>query len=105
MNGGRELFKRSCCEVWQLLTNTGLAGPVLWLVWIKDEVIQAFIVGLLIAGGFLSAFLIRDTYAGSMKYLDGSEKTVVGLNIGVPGFSVVAAGLVVAILLEKQRPA
>jgi|TARA_R110002072_G_scaffold27385_8_gene89022 hypothetical protein len=105
LNGGRELFKRSCCEVWQLLTNTGLAGPVLWLVWIKDEVIQAFIVGLLIAGGFLSAFLIRDTYAGSMKYLGGSDKTVVGLNIGVLGFSVVAAGLVVAILLEKQRPA
>lgn len=92
-------------EVWQLFTNTGLAGLALWLVWVRDEVIQGAVIGLFITGGFLSAFIIRDTYGGSMKYLDGSEKTVAGLNIGVLGFSVVAAGLVIAILLEKRRPA
>ncbi|WOF72466.1 hypothetical protein QMT40_000081 [Parvibaculaceae bacterium PLY_AMNH_Bact1] len=92
-------------EVWQLMTNTGLAGLVLWLTWVKREVIQSAIIGLLITGGFLFAFLIRNTYGGSMKYIDGSEKTVVGLNIGVVGFSIVAAGLVIAILLEKRHSA
>ncbi|MCR9243356.1 MAG: hypothetical protein NXH87_18415 [Rhodobiaceae bacterium] len=92
-------------EVWQLFTNTGLAGFAIWLAWAKDEVIQGAIVGLFITGGFLAAFIIRNTYGGSMKYLDGSEKTVVGLNIGVLGFSIVAGGLIIAILLEKRRPA
>lgn len=92
-------------EVWQLFTNTGLAGLAFWLVWVRDEVIQGAIIGLFITGGFLAAFLIRNTYGGSMKYLDGSEKTLAGLNIGVLGFSVVAAGLVIAILLEKRRRA
>ncbi|MCE7998139.1 MAG: hypothetical protein HEP70_04710 [Rhodobiaceae bacterium] len=92
-------------EVWQLFTNTGLAGVVLWLIWVKDEVIQGAIVGLCITGGFLTAFLIRDTYGGSMKYFDGSEKTLAGLNIGVLGFSIVFACLLAAILLEKRRPA
>ena len=92
-------------EVWQLFTNTGLAGFAIWLAWAKDEVIQGAIVGLLITGGFLAAFMIRNTYGGSMKYLDGSEKTVLGLNIGVLGFSIVAGGLIIAILLEKRRPA
>lgn len=92
-------------EVWQLFTNTGFAGFAIWLAWVKDEVIQGAIVGLLITGGFLAAFIIRNTYGGSMKYLDGTEKTVVGLNIGVLGFSIVAGGLIIAILLEKRRPA
>ncbi len=92
-------------EVWQLFTNTGLAGLVVWLVWVKDEVVLGAITGLFITGGFLSAFIIRDTYGGSMKYLDGSEKTVAGLNLGVLGFSIVAGGLIIAILLEKRRAA
>lgn len=92
-------------EVWQLTTNTGLAGLVLWLVWVKREVLMASTIGLFITGGFLFAFLIRDSYGGSMKYLDGSEKTVGGLNIGVVGFGLVIAGLIVAVLLEKRRQA
>ncbi|HBM87974.1 MAG: hypothetical protein P1U69_16095 [Parvibaculaceae bacterium] len=92
-------------EVWQLFTNTGLAGLVVWLVWVKDEVVLGAITGLFITGGFLSAFIIRDTYGGSMKYLDGSEKTVAGLNLGVLGFSIVAGGMIIAILLEKRRAA
>ncbi len=92
-------------EVWQLMTNTSLAGLVIWLAWAKQEVVRGATIGLLITGGFLVAFTIRDSYGGSMRFIDGSEKTVGGLNIGVLGFSVVAALLVVAILLEKRRSA
>ncbi len=92
-------------EVWQLTTNTSLAGLVLWLVWIKREILMASAIGLVVTGGFLFAFLIRDSYGGSMKYLDGSEKTIGGLNIGVVGFGIVITGLIVAVLLEKRRPA
>lgn len=92
-------------QVWQLLTNTGFAALVLWLVWVKEEVILPAIMGLIVTGGFLIAFIIRGTYGGSMKYLDGSEKTVLGINIGVLGFGLVVAALLTAILLEKRHPA
>jgi hypothetical protein len=90
-------------QVWQLFTNTGFAGLVMWLVWVKEEVILPAILGLLITGGFMAAFIIRGTYGGSMKYLDGTEKTVLGINIGVLGFGLVIAALLTAILLEKRR--
>ncbi len=92
-------------QVWQLLTNTGFASLVLWLVWAKEEVILPAIMGLIVTGGFLLAFIIRGTYGGSMKYLDGTEKTVLGMNIGVLGFGLVIAALLSAILLEKRHSA
>jgi hypothetical protein len=39
-------------------------------------------------GGFLLAFFLKDGYGGSMKYLDGSEKTILGINIGILGFGI-----------------
>ncbi len=92
-------------QVWQLFTNTGFAALVLWLVWVKQEVILPAIMGLLITGGFLMAFFIRGTYGGSMKYLDGTEKTVLGINIGLLGFGLVVVALLTTILLEKRRSA
>lgn len=76
-------------EVWQLLTNSGIGIFCLWLVWYKQKITLPSILGLLITGGFLLAFLIKDLYGGSMKYLDGSEKTVLGINIGILGFGIV----------------
>ncbi|MEQ9142928.1 MAG: hypothetical protein RLO08_01085 [Parvibaculaceae bacterium] len=90
-------------EVWQLLTNTWLAGLCLWLVWVSGQVRLALTIGLAITGGFLTAFLIRGSYGGSMKYLDGSEKTLLGLNIGVLGFSVVSLGFCAALWLESRE--
>ena len=55
---------------------------------------------MLITGGFLLAFLIKDTYGGSMKYLDGTEKTIAGINIGLLGFGV--AFLLLLISLVKS---
>ena len=43
---------------------------------------------MLVTGGFLLAYLLQDLYGGSMKYLDGSEKTLGGINIGVLGFGI-----------------
>lgn len=90
-------------EVWQLMTNTGLAVFCLWLVWVRKKIAVPAIIGLMVTGGFLAAFLIRDTYGGSMKYLDGTEKTLLGLNIGVLGFSVVSALFGLALIHEFGR--
>ncbi|MGB5499496.1 MAG: hypothetical protein WBM77_11255 [Maribacter sp.] len=73
-------------EVWQLLVNTGIGVLCLWLVWFKNETKISAILSLLITGGFLMAFILKDLYGGSMKYIDGSEKTILSVNIGVLGF-------------------
>lgn len=75
-------------EVWQLITNSSIGLLCLWLVWVKKEFRLSTILSMLITGGFLLAYLIQDFYGGSMKYLDGSEKTILGINIGVLGFGI-----------------
>ena len=91
-------------EVWQLLTNSGIGILCLWLVWKKNEVLLPNILSMLITGGFLIAFFIKDTYGGSMKYLDGSEKTLLGINIGLLGFGIAFLLLLFSLLtLLKKR--
>ena len=75
-------------EVWQLITNSSIGFLCLWLVWIKKETKISTILSLLITGGFLIAYILQDFYGGSMKYLDGTEKTLLGINIGVLGFGI-----------------
>ncbi len=76
-------------EVWQLITNSAIGALCLWLVWVRGEVFFSSLLGLIVTGGFLAAYALQDFYGGSMKYLDGSEKMLLGLNIGVLGFGVV----------------
>ncbi len=91
-------------EVWQLLTNSGIGILCLWLVWKKSEILLPTILSMLITGGFLIAFFIKDTYGGSMKYLDGSEKTLLGINIGLLGFGIAFLLLLFSLLtLLKKR--
>jgi hypothetical protein len=75
-------------EVWQLITNSSIGLFCLWLVWVKKETKISTIMSLLITGGFLLAYILQDFYGGSMQYLDGSEKTLLGINIGVLGFGI-----------------
>ena len=90
-------------EVWQLLTNSTIGLVCLWLVWYKKEVQLSTLLSLIVTGGFLLAFLLKDSYGGSMKYLDGSEKTVLGINLGVLGFGIAFIFLIVSHLLTKTK--
>ncbi|GAA4271192.1 hypothetical protein U6A24_04785 [Aquimarina gracilis] len=90
-------------EVWQLITNTSIGLLCLWLVWNKKQYKISTILSMLITGGFLLAYAIKDTYGGSMKYLDGSEKTIAGINIGVLGFGVAFLLLIVSLLISIKK--
>lgn len=90
-------------EVWQLITNSGLGLFCLWLVWFRGRVILSSLVSLILTGGFLLAYALQESYGGSMKYLDGSEKTVFGLNIGVVGFGLVFITFFVMLCIELRE--
>ncbi len=90
-------------EVWQLMTNTGIGVLCLWLVWFKKETYISTLLSMLVTGGFLLAYMLQDSYGGSMKYLDGSEKTLLGINIGVLGFGIAFTLLVLAQVLGRTK--
>lgn len=76
-------------EVWQLITNSMLALYCLWLTWVKKDLILSSVIGMLVTGGFLLAFLLKETFEGSMVHPDGSETTLMGMNAGVLVFTFV----------------
>ena len=90
-------------EVWQLITNSSIGLLCLWLVWYKKEVLLSTLLSLLVMGGFLLAFFLKDGYGGSMKYLDGSEKTVLGINLAVLGFGIAFLFLILSHVLTKKK--
>lgn len=90
-------------EVWQLITNSCIGGLCLWLSWAKNRVKLSSVLSLLITGGFLLAYTFQDYYGGSMKYLDGSEKVIFGVNIGVVGFGFAFVLLVFSMFRESVK--
>ncbi len=90
-------------EVWQLITNSSIGILCLWLVWSRKEILIPSILSMVITGGFLIAFMLKSSYGGSMKYLDGSEKTLFGLNIGVVGFGLAFILLIVSTFMYLKK--
>lgn len=76
-------------NAWQLATNSAFGLWALWLTWRHDNVQVPSLVALLVTGGFFVAHALQDFYGGSMLHSDGSERTLLGLNVGVLGFGMV----------------
>lgn len=91
-------------ETWQLFTNTAIGAYSVWLVWGRDNLRLASLLTLFVTGGFLMAYWLRDGYGGSMVLTDGSEKMILGVNLGLFAYAlaILLAGLAVA--LERRRP-
>lgn len=92
-------------EVWQLAANTLIGLFCLWLVWIKKELIIPSILTFCITGGFLFSYVMRGSYGGSMLHSDGSEATVLGINLGVFGFGLAIILAVLALALSLRTRA
>lgn len=76
-------------EVWQLATNSALGLWCLYLAWVRAELRLASAIALFVTGGFFFAYLLGPAYGGSMLHTDGSERTLLGINVGVIGFGAV----------------
>ncbi|MDH0731005.1 hypothetical protein N5F23_00230 [Pseudomonas sichuanensis] len=86
-------------ETWQLFTNTALGAFSVWLVWGRNDLRLASLLTLFVTGGFLLAYWLRDGYGGSMVLSDGSEKMIMGVNLGLLAYTlaIMLAGIAVAI--------
>lgn len=80
-------------EVWQLVTNSGLAILCLWLAWARREIQLATAIAAIVVGGFLLALILAPAYGGGMKHSDGTELTVAGVNAAVAVMALAMAGL------------
>ncbi|MGE4072010.1 MAG: DUF2652 domain-containing protein [Lysobacterales bacterium] len=92
-------------EVWQLATNSGLALCCLWLIWRRGQLRMAALLSGLVTGGFLLAHALSPGYGGSMVLSDGSEKMLLGINLGVLAFTLAIAASLLALFLENRRTA
>ncbi|MCE5984484.1 hypothetical protein ABE525_17380 [Pseudomonas wadenswilerensis] len=92
-------------ETWQLFTNTAIGVYSVWLVWIKDHLKLASLLTLFVTGGFLIAYWLRDGYGGSMVLSDGSEKMILGINLGLFAYTLAIVLAVLAVVLEQRRGA
>ncbi len=90
-------------EVWQLFTNSALGAYALWRLWGHDEVKSAAHATLIVTGGFFAAYFFRDTYGGSMVLSDGSEKMLLGINLGVLGFGLVVLFTLFACWMDSRN--
>lgn len=86
-------------EVWQLFTNTAIGVFSLWLVWFKGNLRLSSLLTSFVTGGFLMAYWLRTYYGGSMVLTDGSEKMILGMNLGLFAytFAILLAGIAVAL--------
>ncbi|QIH07924.1 MULTISPECIES: hypothetical protein [unclassified Pseudomonas] len=94
-------------ETWQLFTNTALGVFSVWLVWEAGNVKLASLLTTFVTGGFLLAYWFRDGYGGSMVLTDGSERMIIGLNLGLVAYTlaILLAGLAVIIDQRSRKSA
>ncbi|MBL8513638.1 MAG: hypothetical protein JNJ55_06575 [Betaproteobacteria bacterium] len=89
-------------EVWQLATNSMIAAWCIWRLWWKADIVQPALFTFFVTGGFFVAYFTRGVYGGSMLHSDGTERLVMGVNIGVLGFGIAIAMTALALMLHVK---
>ncbi|WDG77874.1 hypothetical protein PUP68_18660 [Pseudomonas chlororaphis] len=90
-------------EVWQLFTNTAIGAFSLWLVWLKGNLRLSSLLTLLVTGGFLAAYGLRQSYGGSMVLTDGSEKLILGVNLGLFAYTLAILLAAIAVVIDRRK--
>lgn len=89
-------------EVWQLASNCAIGAFSFWLVWAKNNLRLSSLMTFFVTGGFLLAYALRGSYGGSMVLSDGSEKMILGINLGLFAYSLAIILALLALYLERS---
>ncbi|EIM15058.1 hypothetical protein PchlO6_3542 [Pseudomonas chlororaphis O6] len=90
-------------EVWQLFTNTAIGAFSLWLVWLKSNLRLSSLLTVFVTGGFLAAYWLRQSYGGSMVLTDGSEKLILGVNLGLFAYTLAILLAATAVVIDRRK--
>jgi len=71
--------------------------------WAQEKVILGAFLSFVIMSSFLAAYVLQETYGGAMKYSNGSENFLFGVNFGFAASSLIAILLTISIILEYLR--
>lgn len=100
-NSGWEAHAR-LHEVWQLATNCAIGAFSFWLVWFRSNLRLSSLLTFFVTGGFLLAYALRDSYGGSMVLSDGSEKLILGINLGLFAYTLAIILALLALYLQRS---
>ncbi|MFJ3049995.1 hypothetical protein [Pseudomonas nitroreducens] len=92
-------------EVWQLFTNTAIGGFSLWLVWARHDLRLPSWLTVFVTGGFLLSYWLRGSYGGSMVLSDGSEKMILGVNLGLFAYTLAILLAATAVAMDRRSRA
>lgn len=70
-------------EAWQLLANGAVALCAIAWTWMHGRFRQACLLGMLLAGSFVLAWLLREAYGGSMQGTTTGGSKVLGVDLAV----------------------
>lgn len=89
-------------NVWQLLTNTGLALLGLWLVWLRGQIGLAALIGGWVMASVVLAHGLGPVYDGAVTYEGGTELALAGLPFGVVIPLMAMALFAAAVALDRR---
>jgi hypothetical protein len=91
-------------ETWQLFTNTALGAFSVWLVWGRNDLRLASLLTLFVRAASCWPGL-RDGYGGSMVLSDGSEKMIMGVNLGLLAYTLAIVLAGIAVVIDRRHRA
>ncbi|MDF3935812.1 hypothetical protein [Pseudomonas citronellolis] len=85
-----------------MFTNTAIGAFSLWRVWIRHDLCLPSWLTLFVTGGFLLSYWLRASYGGSMVLSDGSEKLILGVNLGLFAYTLAILMVAVAVAMDRR---
>jgi hypothetical protein len=89
-------------EAWQLATNTALSVWAVYLTW-RGSMHTACLIGLLLTGGFLLAWVTRSAYGGSMTGTSTASATIAGADAAAVVMGFAFFTLAIIMMIERCR--
>lgn len=89
-------------EVWQLATNMALGCVVLWLTWVRNQIVISAVISCCVMGGVIVSHVLSN-YAGSSVQSGNIAKQVLGLELAVFVALLVVIMSILAAFLKAKR--
>jgi hypothetical protein len=88
-------------EVWQLFTHATLGILVLWLVWLKEQIVLPALISCCVMGGVLFSHILSP-YVGASVQSGNIGRQVMGLELAVFVATMIITTSIIAVLIRHK---